>query len=276
MLDTTRRHRSERALLLVTMAASFFAPRDSAATPQPTPGPPPKRPPAQELRFAETPAAISWAPLDDPVLALPTFVAPEIDRSMVYLNRAERSGFARPSFEATAIRRGLAASSMGPPAAIERAVGLRFGPERFSLATSVISGTGSWQSADTRFDWTLARRSMDDPAGLRWGIATGGEIGVSGGASQNASATFGYRHRLLDNVTLTSEIALASTFAFAAQNRPEATITPQVQVLADLTGPVAGPWRTVLDVKLRRQVPVSGSEFQTNGSAMLRLKYQLK
>lgn len=231
---------------------------------------------ASPLTFARVPDSISWEIPADKALALPSLVAPHIDRSAAFQVRAERAGLVRPELEATPIRRGFSASTGGPPAAVERAVGLKLGPDRFSLATSFVTGAGAWQSTDTRLDWALARRPADNETGLRWGLATGGDVGIAGSASQNASATLGYRQRLLDNVTLTSEIALASTYAFAAQNMPAATVTPQMQVLADLTGPMAGPWRTVLDVKLSRQVPLAGSEFQSNASAMLRLKYQLK
>lgn len=261
------------------MLAALIAPFVTAL-PLQAQGIPPARPaerrPAPNLSFTPMPSAISWETPTDAALAFPSFAAPEIDRSAAFQARAERSGLTRPALEATTIRRGFTGRSEGPPAATERAVGLKLGPDRFSLATSFISGAGTWQSTDTRFDWALARRPADDETGLRWGAAAGGDVGMAGAASQNANVALGYRQRLLDNVTLTSEIALASTYAFASQNRPEATITPQVQVLADLTGPMAGPWRTVLDVKLGRQVPVAGSEFQTSGQAMLRLKYQLK
>lgn len=253
------------------LVALAFEPHPAAADPARA-----QRGESRPLVFARVPDAISWELPSDEALALPSFAAPHIDRSAAFQVRAERAGLARPELEAATIRRGFSAGSGGPPAAVERAVGLKLGPDRFSLATSFISGAGTWQSADTRFDWALARRPADDEAGLRWGLATGGDVGMAGSSSQNASATLGYRQRLLDNVTLTSEIALASTYAFAAQNMPAATVTPQMQVLADLTGPMTGPWRTVLDVKLSRQVPLAGSEFQSNASAMLRLKYQLK
>lgn len=260
------------AALSGMLVACAFLTHPAAAEPvrAPRPGAP------APLSFARVPDAISWEMPPDDVLVVPIFVAPHIDRSAAFQIRAERNGLIRPQLEATAIRRGFTAGTGGPPAATERAVGVKLGPDRFSLATSFISSVGAWQSADTRFDWALARRPADDETGLRWGLATGGNLGMAGEASQNASATLGYRQRLLDNVTLTSEIALASSYAFAAQNLPEATVTPQVQVLADLTGPMTSPWRTVLDVKLSRQVPLAGSEFQSNASAMLRLKYQLR
>lgn len=236
----------------------------------------PKGDKQSSLTFARVPDTISWELPADEALAMPTFVAPHIDRSAAFQLRSERAGLARPELETTTIRRGFAATAGGPPASVERAVGVKLGPDRFSLATSFVTGAGAWQSTDTRFDWALARKPADSETGLRWELATGGDVGMAGSASQNASATLGYRQRLLDNVTLTSEIALASTYAFAARNMPEATVTPQMQILADLTGPMTGPWRTVLDVKLSRQVPLAGSEFQSNASAMLRLKYQLK
>lgn len=212
---------------------------------------------------------------EDPALAIPSFVAPDLDKSIAYRERAQRQGLARPELPATLIRRGFAAQTSRPYAASESAVGVRLGEDQLSLATSLISGSGIWRNADTRVDWELARRSAGNEPGLLWGLATGGGIAMTGGSSQNASAVLGYRYSLFDNVTLTSEIALASSYAFAGHNMPEATLKPQVQVVADLSSTLSTPWKTVLDVKMNRDVPLSGGEHRGSATALMRFQFKL-
>ena len=43
----------------------------------------------------------------DSVLAIPTLIAPTLDKSVAYRERARRSGLARPEVETATIRRGL-------------------------------------------------------------------------------------------------------------------------------------------------------------------------
>lgn len=230
---------------------------------------------APSFAFDPTPDSVVWEPKSDEVLSVPSFLAPNIDRSAAFQLRAERNGLARPGLEARTIRRGFSPASTSRDAG-EGAVGLKLSRERFSVETAFVSGTGTWQSTDTRFDWSLARRSVEGNDGLRWGLTAGGNVAMTGAGSHNAGAMIGYRQQLLDTVTLNSEVAFATNYAFAARNAPATTVTPQLQVLADLTAPMSTPWKTVLDVKLSRQLPLSGSEFQSNASAMLRLKYNLR
>ncbi|WP_439496728.1 hypothetical protein [Bosea sp. (in: a-proteobacteria)] len=229
-------------------------------------------------RYAFDPLSdeVAWEMANDPVLTVPVFVAPRLDRNAAYQARAERNGLIRPPIKTTVIRQGLATAPRGPTPATERAVGVKLEPDRFSLATSFITGSGTWQAADTRFDWALSRNVPADALGLVWDANTGGGIGFSGTAEQRAGAALGFRTQLFDHVTLTSQLALATSYAFAADNLFAASVTPQIQVLADLSQPMASPWKTVLDVKLSRQVPLASGEFDTSASAMLRLNYTLR
>ena len=208
----------------------------------------------------------------DPVLAIPTLIAPTLDKGFAYRERARRSGFARPEVETATIRRGLGTVSHGPHAATERAVGFRIGPQPLSLETAIVSGTGTWQGSDTRLDWTLARRSTTSGDGLLWRLSTGGGFSMAGSGSHNANAMLGYRYSLFDNVTLTSEIALASSYAFASQAMPEARLTPQLQLVTDLGLAPDTPWKTTLDVKMNRELPLSAGEVKGGASAMLRFQ----
>ena len=220
--------------------------------------------------FAPIPRWEAPPPPADPVLATPSFMAPSLDKRGAVRERTVRDGLARPEIDATPIRRGLSPATSPLPSITERAVGVKIGAERLSVETAIVSGQGAWQRNDTRFDWNVARRSGD--GNLVWSAAAGGNLQTSGSAGQNAQAVLGYRLQPLDIVTLTTEIAIAGTYAFATENGLATSMTPRVKVIADLTQPLSMPWRTILDVNLGRQVPISGNVFQTNASAMLRLE----
>lgn len=232
-----------------------------------------RKPDAARFAFDPLSDEIAWEMANDPVLTVPVFVAPRLDRNAAYQARAERNGLIRPPVKTTAIRQGFVPATRGPTPTTERVVGIKLEPDRFSLATSFVTGNGTWQAADTRFNWVLSRNVPTDALGLVWDANTGGGIGFSGTAEQRAGAALGFRTQLFDHVTLTSQVALATSYAFATDNLFAATVTPQLQVLADLSQPMASPWKTVLDVKLSRQVPLAGSVFDTSASAMLRLNY---
>lgn len=208
----------------------------------------------------------------DSVLAIPTLIAPALDKSVAYRERARRSGLARPEVETATIRRGLGTVSRWPHAATERAVGFRIGPQLLSFETAIVSGTGTWQGSDTRLDWSLARRSTTVGDGVLWRLSTGGGFGMAGSGSHNVNAMLGYRYSLFDNVTLISEIALASNYAFASQAMPEATLAPQLQIVTDLGLAPSTPWKTLLDVKMNRERPLGGGDVTGGASAMLRFE----
>ncbi|HEY5795715.1 MAG TPA: hypothetical protein VIU82_11930 [Bosea sp. (in: a-proteobacteria)] len=223
------------------------------------------------LLFAPIPRWEAPPPPADPVLATPSFLAPTLNKQDAARQRAERNGLARPQIDATPIRRGLGPAASPLPSVTERAVGMKLGAERLSVSTAIVTGQGGWERSDTRFDWNVTRGSSSDDS-LRWSAATGGNLQASGSAGQNAEAVLGYRLQPLDIVTLTTEVALAGNYSFAVENGLATSLTPRVKVVANLTQPLAMPWRTTLDLNLGRQVPITGNSFQTNASALLRLE----
>ena len=52
-------------------------------------------------------------------------------------------------------------------------------------------------------------------------------------------------------------------------------IVPEVKLSANLAALADLPWEASLDVALARQMPLVASDFETRGTAMLRLKYNL-
>lgn len=220
--------------------------------------------------FAPIPRWEAPPPPADPILATPSFMAPTLNKQDAARQRAERNGLARPEIEAKPIRRGLGPAGSALPSVTERAVGMQLGADSLSVSTAIVTGQGGWQRSDTRLDWNVTRGSGSD-GNLRWSAATGGNL-QAGSAGQNAEAVLGYRLQPLDIVTLTTEVALAGTYSFAVENGLATSMTPRVKVLADLTQPLSTPWRTMLDLNLGRQVPITGNSFQTNASALLRLE----
>lgn len=225
---------------------------------------------ADMLLFAPIPRWEAPPPPADPVMATPSFLAPTLNKQDAARQRAERNGLARPEIDATPIRRGLGPASSPLPSATERAVGMKLGADSLSVSTAIVTGQGGWQRNDTRLDWNVTRGSGSD-GNLRWSAATGGNL-QAGSAGQNAEAVLGYRLQPLDIVTLTTEVALAGTYSFAVENGLATSMTPRVKVLADLTQPLSTPWRTMLDLNIGRQVPITGNAFQTSASALLRLE----
>lgn len=148
---------------------------------------------------------------------------------------------------------------------------LRSRHDRLSLSTEIVTGQGGWQRNDTRLGWNLAR-GADADSKIVWSAAAGGNLPAAGAAEQTGEAVLGYRLQPLDIVTLTTEIALAGRYTFATQNGLAGSLTPRVKVVADLTQPLAMPWRTTLDVSLGRQVPMVGRDIQTSGTALLKLE----
>ncbi len=235
----------------------------------------PTEEPAQRLdaAFGEEAETSLFAPIPrweaatpEPAPEVPGYLAPGSTR-----RGAGANPLARPEIAATPIRRGLAPAGSPLPVATERAVGMKLGADQLSLSTEIVTGQGGWQRNDTRLGWNLAR-GADADGEIVWSAAAGGSLPASGAAEQTGEAVLGYRLRPHDIVTLTTEIALAGRYTFAAQNGLAGSLTPRVKVVADLTQPLATPWRTTLDVSLGRQVPMVGRDLQTNGTALLKLE----
>lgn len=235
--------------------------------------PPEEQAPVQDAAFGEEAENSLFAPIPRWEATTPE-AAPEVPGYLAPGSPRRSAGtnpLARPEIAATPIRRGLAPASGPLPAATERAIGMKLGADKLSLSTEIVTGQGGWQRNDTRFGWTVTRGSGSE-GDVVWSAAAGGSLPASGAAEQNGEAVLGYRLRPLDIVTLTTEIALAGSYSFAAQNGLAGSLTPRVKVVADLTQPLATPWRTTLDVSLGRQVPMVGRDLQTNGTALLRLE----
>lgn len=242
------------------------APLARAETPAEEPAP------VQDAAFGEEAETSLFAPIPrweaatpEPAPERPGYLTPGAGR------RALPNPLARPEIAATPIRRGLTPSGAPLPAVTERAVGMKLGAEQVSLSTEIVTGQGGWQRGDTRLGWNLAR-SADADSDVVWSAAAGGSLPASGAAEQTGEAVLGYRLRPHDIVTLTTEIALAGSYSFAAQNGLAGSLTPRVKVVADLTRPLATPWRTTLDLSLGRQVPMVGRDIQTSGTALLKLE----
>jgi len=227
--------------------------------------------------FAPIPRWETPPPPADPVLATPSFMAPTLNKQGAARQRAERNGLARAEIDAKPIRRGLSPTASPLPSSAERAVGMKLGADSLSVSTAIVTGQGAWQRNDTRFDWNVARGSdagsgAASDGSVLWSAAAGGNLQASGSAAQNAQAVLGYRLQALDILTLTTEIAIAGSYAFAVENGLATSLTPRIKVIADLTQPLSMPWRTTLDLNLDRQVPITGNSYQTNASALLRLE----
>ena len=226
---------------------------------------------AETQLFAPIPRWHAPPPPAEPVLATPSFMAPTLDKNSASRDRAVRNGLARPDVAAVPIRRGLSPSATPLPAASERAVGMKLGAERLSVSTAIVTGQGGWQRNDTRVDWNVTHGSGSE-GDVLWSAAAGGNLQAAGAAAQTVQGVLGYKLQPMDIVTLTTEIALAGSYTFAAQNGLATTMTPRVKVVADLTQPLSIPWRTTLDLNLGREMPLSGNASHTNASAMLRLE----
>ncbi|MET3891566.1 hypothetical protein ABIE41_002642 [Bosea sp. OAE506] len=256
-----------RPLALAALLLLAAAPSARAQTPA--------EEPAQMLdaAFGEEAETSLFAPIPRWEAATPE---PEPDRPGYLTPGAARRGaaanpLARPEIAATPIRRGLTPAGTPLPAATERAVGMKLGADQLSLSTEIVSGQGGWQRSDTRLGWNVTRGSGSE-GDVVWRAATGGSLPAAGAVEQNGEAVLGYRLRPHDIVTLTTEIALAGSYSFAAQNGVAGSLTPRVKLAADLTRPLATPWRTTLDLSLGRQVPMVGRDVQTNGTALLKLE----
>ena len=227
----------------------------------------------QDAAFGEEAETGLFAPIPrweaatpEPMPEVPGYLAPGTAR-----RSGARNPLVRPDIAAEPIRRGLAPGAGPLPAATERAIGMKLGADKLSLSTEIVTGQGGWQRNDTRLGWSVTRQA-DAGSDIVWSAAAGGSLPAAGAVEQNGEAVLGYRLRPIDIVTLTTEIALAGNYNFAAQNGLAGSLTPRVKVVADLTQPLTTPWRTTLDVSLGRQVPMVGRDVQTNATALLKLE----
>ncbi|AOO83165.1 hypothetical protein [Bosea vaviloviae] len=185
-------------------------------------------------------------------------------------------GQARAPIPVDIIRKGFAARSTMVGALPERSVGFKLGADIFSVSTKLTAPPGDERGRDARIDWRLARPIANAGPGFIWTISTGGGSGVVGNPEQNANLLVGYRHQLFEHLTMTSQLSMGGNYVFAPGDGPHSTLVPEVKLSANLAALADLPWEASLDVALARQMPLVASDFETRGTAMLRLKYNLE
>ena len=173
------------------------------------------------------------------------------------------------------IRNGFSArTTTGAPP--ERAVGLKLGADIFSVTTRVITPAGAEQGRDARIDWRLARPIANTGPGFIWSVSTEGGTGIAARPEQNANLLVGYRHQLMEHITVTSQVAMGGGYVFAPDGGVRSEFVPEVKLTANLGAFAHLPLDAALDVTLARKMPLVASDFETRGTAMLRFKYSLE
>ena len=201
--------------------------------------------------------------------------APDLTALATRVASSNIHGQARTPIPVDIIRKGFSARSGMAGPLPERSVGFRLGADIFSVSTRLVAPPGQEQGRDARIDWRLARPIADAGPGFIWTISTGGGSGVVGNPEQNANLLVGYRHQLFEHLTVTSQFSMIGNYIFAPGEGPRSSVLPEVKLSANLAALADLPWEASLDVALARQMPLVASDFETRGTAMLRLKYSL-
>ncbi|MDR6872850.1 hypothetical protein J2Y55_003869 [Bosea sp. BE125] len=200
---------------------------------------------------------------------------PDLTGLAAQIAASNAHGQARAPIPVDIIRKGFAARSTMAGALPERSVGFKLGADIFSVSTRLTAPPGDERGRDARIDWRLARPIANAGPGFIWTISTGGGSGVLGNPEQNANLLVGYRHQLFEHLTMTSQLSMAGNYVFAPGDGPHSSLVPEVKLSANLAALADLPWEASLDVALARQMPLVASDFETRGTAMLRLKYTL-
>ena len=174
------------------------------------------------------------------------------------------------------IRNGFSTRGSTTGALPERSVGLKLGADIFSVTTRVIAPPGAEQGRDARIDWRLARPVANADAGFIWSVSAEGGTGLAARPEQNANLLVGYRHQIMEHLTVTSQVAMGGGYVFAPDGGARSELVPEVKMTANLGTFAKLPMDAALDVTLSRKVPLVASAFETRGSAMLRFKYTLE
>lgn len=257
------------ALLLATSLSPAPAPAQDAlqeaAVQLPIPRAALQDPDAAEMEAAVTADSSSDAVLFNPALAA--------------LGRANANSGAhlraRAPIPVDIIRNGFAARQDTMSAAQDRSVGFKLGQDVFSLSTTLSAPASAGATRDARLNWRLAQPIGTGP-GFIWGVATGGGGSLYGNPEQIGEALIGYRQELLPHLTLTSQLAMAGNYVFAAGDGLHTALTPEMKLSIDLAKLADLPWQTSFDVTLARKLPLVASDYETRGQAMLSLKYKLQ
>jgi hypothetical protein len=171
------------------------------------------------------------------------------------------------------IREGLHSGGPVSAALPERAVGMRLGADIFAVSTRIVSPAGTDRTSDARIDWRLARPVANTGPGFIWTVSTGGGGGVASHPEQNANLLVGFRQPVFAHLTLTSQLTLQGNYVFAPGDGAHSALAPEIQLSADLTALAGLPFEAAFDLGLARQMPLLASQYETRGSAMLRVRY---
>lgn len=182
---------------------------------------------------------------------------------------------ARAPIPVDIIREGFAAraDTMGPNQ--DRSVGFKLGQDALSVQTTLSQPASPGASQDARLSWRLAQ-PVAAGTGLVWGLSTGGNAAVGGRPEQTGDAVVGYRQRIFDRLTLTSQLGMGGNYIFATGGGFQSALTPEMKLSVDLAKATDVPWQTSLDVSLARKLPLVASDFETRGTALLSFKYKLQ
>lgn len=229
-------------------------------------------------------AILSELELDEPAQPGPTVTEeasaavtfePDLTRAAIRTAASHTRLRARRPIPVDVIRNGLSARST-TGSLPERAVGFKLGADIFSVTTRVVAPSGQYTGRDARIDWRLARPIDRTGAGWIWTVSAQGGAGFAANTEQGANVLVGYRHEFFEHLTLTSQVTMAGNYVFAPDGGLSSSFIPEVKLSANLTPLAKLPWETELDLALARKVPLAASDFETNGTAMLRLKYSLQ
>ena len=238
---------------------------------------PPPRPVA--LSLDPFPEQIEWGIAEPGDELEPLLFEPNLDRASVAAITRSASETRRSEIPVGTIRNGLT-SAASPTnlawAAPERAVGLRFGADIFSVSTQLSAPGGNAEGRAASVDWRLQKPVGNAGPGFIWSISTGGRGGVAVAPEQDANMLLGYRYRVFDHLTLTSQVSMGGNYNFLPGQGWHSQVTPELKMSADLSALVKLPLDASFDLSVARQVPLVASAFETRGSAMLRFKYTLE
>lgn len=251
------------AAALAPALASTPSPAEDAA---PAPLPIPRG--ALSDPAEETPAAAAAASDPDAVV---------FDPALAALGRAAAASGAhlraRAPIPVDIIRKGFAARQGMTSAAGDRSVGFKLGQDVFSLSTTLSDPASVGAARNAELRWRLAQPASAGK-GFIWGVATGGGGSLHGHPEQTGEALIGYRHDLFPHLTLTSQLTMGGNYVFAPGDGLHTALTPEMKLSVDLAKLADLPWQTSFDLTLARKVPLVASDFETNGRAMLSLKYK--
>jgi hypothetical protein len=254
------------ALILAAPAAGQDAPPWRALWPVPQPALTPDEVDGIADLLARDEAAANEADSDAAL-----FAATPMGQAM--RSASGRAGAAQREVPLDIIRQGLQPAGPVSTALPERAVGLKLGADVFAVSTRIVSPAGTDRTADARIDWRLARPIANTETGFIWTVSTGGGGGLAGHPEQNANLLVGFRQPVFAHLTLTSQLTMQGHYVFAPGDGAHSAMVPEVRVSADLNALADLPFEAAFDLGLARQMPIMASQYETRGSAMLRVRY---